>query len=263
MLKRFVRAGAVLALAGSTGCLSLGGTAVTDPGLARVGGDASAQEKLELPASEGARACLATAELLEKDEKFLEAAALYERARVLEPANEGLTRRLAVLYDRQGAFVRADAEYDRALAATPGDANLWNDFGYSHYCRGNWDRAEQAYRKALELKPDLKRAWVNLGLTLAQLNRPEESFDAFTKVVPPAQAHCNLGFVLAARGKTADAIHEYRRALEMAPDLNIARAALVKLDAPRPAKKVAAAPAEKPARKPQPVAATEAIELPE
>jgi Tfp pilus assembly protein PilF len=260
MLKRFVRAGALLALAGSSGCLSLGKPA--SPGLAQVG-DPSAPEKLELPAADGARACLATAEMLEKDGKLLEAAALYERARNLDPANDGLTRRLAVLYDRQGAFVRADVEYDRALALSPGDADLWNDFGYSHYCRGNWDRAEQAYRKALELKPDLKRAWVNLGLTLAQLNRPEESFDAFTKVVPPAQAHCNLGFVLAARGKTADAMHEYRTALELAPDLALARAALVKLDAPRPAKKVAAKPDEKPARPPEPVAKTEPIELPE
>ena len=131
---------------------------------------------------------------------------------------------------------------------------------------GNWDRAEQTYRKALELKPDLKRAWVNLGLTLAQLGRPEESFDAFTKAVPPAQAHCNLGFALAARGKTADAIHEYRKALELSPDLTVARAALVKLDAPRPAKKVAAKPDDKltkPAQKPEPVAKTEPIELPE
>ncbi|HVK12749.1 MAG TPA: tetratricopeptide repeat protein, partial [Gemmataceae bacterium] len=241
-------------------CLSSGRPAA--PGLAAVGGDPSAPEKLELPPPDGAKACLATAELLEKDGKLLEAAALYERARALDPANEAVTRRLAVLYDCQGAFVRADAEYDRALAAAPGDADLWNDFGYSHYCRGNWDRAEQAYRKAVELKPDHKRAWVNLGLALAQQGRPEESFDAFTKVVPAAQAHCNLGFVLAARGKTGDAMHEYRRALELSPDLAIARAALVKLDAPRPAKK-AAVPEAKPVLKPEPVAVTDPIQLPE
>ena len=234
MLQRFILAGFLAALAGSSGCLSLGKSA---PAGVTHAGDPSAPEKLELPAAEGAKACLATAEMLEKDGKLLEAAALYERARALDPATEAVTRRLAVLYDCQGAFVRADAEYDRALTAAPGDADLWNDFGYSHYCRGNWDRAEQAYRKALELKPELKRAWVNLGLTLAQVGRPEESFEAFTKAVPPAQAHCNLAFALAARGQTADAMHEYRKALELAPDLTVARAALVKLDAPRDKKK--------------------------
>jgi tetratricopeptide (TPR) repeat protein len=260
MLQRFVRAGVVLALVGSSGCLSLGKS--TPPGVAAVAGDPTAPEKLELPPADGARACLATAEMLEKEGKLLEAAALYERARALDPANEAVTRRLAVLYDCQGAFVRADAEYDRALAASPGDADLWNDLGYSHYCRGNWARAEEAYRKALELKPDLKRAWVNLGLTLAQLGRPEESFEAFTKVVPAAQAHCNLAFALAARGKTADAMHEYRKALELAPDLAIARAALVKLEAPRPAKKPVAA-AEKPEPKSsRPLPELEPVEAP-
>lgn len=262
MLKRFVRVGFVLALAGNGGCLSLGIT--SPPGSAQVAADPSAPERLELPAKDGAKACLATAEMLEKDGKLLEAAGLYERARALDPANEAVTRRLAVLYDCQGAFVRADAEYTRALAVSPGDADLWNDFGYSHYCRGNWDRAEEAYRKALELKPELKRAWVNLGLTLAQLGRPEESYDAFTKAVPPAQAHCNLAFALAARGKAADAIHEYRKALELAPDLAVARAALVKLDAPRPskAKAEAAKPADQPVRKPDPLPDLDPFEVP-
>ena len=47
-----------------------------------------------------------------------------------------------------------------------------------------------------------------------------------------SQAHCNLGFALAAKGETAEAIHQYQIALELAPDLQLAQAALSKLQSP-------------------------------
>jgi Tfp pilus assembly protein PilF len=228
MLKRIVVPGLLIGLVGSSGCLSLG--KFVPGGLTSV--EATAPEKLELPPKEGAKACIATAEMLEKDGKLFEAAALYDKARSLDSANETLTRRLAVLYDCQGAFPQADAEYQRALELAPNNPDLWNDFGYSHYCRGNWVQAEEALRKALAIKPDHKRAWTNLGLVLVQAGRPEESYEAFTKVVPPAQAHCNLGFALAAKGESAEAIHQYQLALELAPDLQLAQAALSKLQSP-------------------------------
>lgn len=228
MFKRMIVPGLLIGFVGSSGCLSLGKFA--PGGLSAV--EVTAPEKLELPPKEGAKACVAAAEMLEKDGKLFEAAALYDRARSLDSAYETLTRRLAVLYDCQGSFVQADAEYQRALELAPNNAELWNDYGYSHYCRGNWVQAEEALRKALANKPDHKRAWINLGLVLAQAGKPDESYAAFTKAVPPAQAHCNLGFALAAKGETAEAIHQYRIALELAPDLQLAQAALNKLQSP-------------------------------
>jgi tetratricopeptide (TPR) repeat protein len=225
MLKRLVAPGLVIGLIGSGGCLSLRN--MVPGGLTAV--EATAPEKLELPPKEGAKACVATAEMLEKEGKLFEAAALYERARGLDSAYETLTRKLAVLYDCQGAFGQADAEYQRALEQSPANADLWNDYGYSHYIRGNWAQAEAALRKSLAIKQDHKRAWTNLGLVLVQSGRVDESYDAFTKVVPPAQAHCNLGFALAAKGEKGEAIHQYRIALELAPDLQLAQAAIVKL----------------------------------
>ncbi len=227
----------VFALTANTGCFTSGK-------FTRDVAEATAPEKLELPPKDGAKACLATAEMLEKNGQVAEAAALYEKARALDPANVGLARRLAVLHDRQGSFVQADEEYRRALSLAPRDADLWCDQGYSFYCRGKWDEAEDALRKAIELKADHKRAWNNLGLTLAQAGKFAESFEAFSHVVPAAQAHCNLGFALAAQGKTADAIYEYKKALELSPDLPIAQAAVVKLEAP---KKPKALPTPKPA----------------
>jgi Tfp pilus assembly protein PilF len=231
MRTRWLGAGLAAVLVCTTGCLSGGKT--TDI-FGRPVADAKSPEKLELPPKEGAKARLATAEMLEKSGKLLEATILYEGARALDPEyGQQVSRRLAVLYDCQGMFVQADAEYRKALETAPKDADLWNDYGYSHYCRGNWEQAEEALRHALASNPAHKRAWTNLGLTLAQAGRYEESFEAFTKVVPPAQAHCNVAFALATQGKTADAIHEYRKALQLAPDLKLAQAAVAKLQAPK------------------------------
>jgi Tfp pilus assembly protein PilF len=262
MLKRIVVPGLFIGLVGSSGCLSLG--KIMPGGLTAI--EATAPEKLELPPKEGAKACVATAEMLEKDGKLFEAAALYDRARTLDSAYETLTHRLAVLHDSQGAFVQADIEYQRALELAPNNPDLWNDFGYSHYCRGNWAQAEEALRKTLAIKPDHKRACVNLGLVLVQAGRPDESYKAFTKVVPPAQAHCNIGFALAAKGEMAEAIHQYKIALELAPDLQLAQAALNKLQAPPGAKAKAgpqtAASDERPRRVTPDLSALEPFPMP-
>lgn len=228
MLRRLMYGAMLTSISLSTGCFSLTKSGPL-PGIASTD-EASAPEKLELPPQEGARACFATAEMLEKTGKSPEAVAMYDRARTLDPSlNATAARRMAVIYDGVGAFSKSDDEYRIALAAMPNDADLWNDFGYSHYSRGNWTTAEEAFRRSLQNNDQLKRAWVNLGLTLAQLDQPEESLQAFAHAVPKEQAHCNLAFVLAARGKTPAAIREYKKALEIAPDLQLARAAVAKL----------------------------------
>jgi tetratricopeptide (TPR) repeat protein len=188
------------------------------------------KDQVELPPAEAARVCRATAAALEKAGKDPEAIALYEKARKSDPAMEGVCRRLAVLYDRQGDFTKALEEYQRALKLNPHDADLLNDLGYAYYCRGRWTDAENSLRQAVEINPKHGRAWINLGMTLGQEERYTESFEAFAKVVSPAQAHCNVAFALTTQGKREEAKEAYRKALALNPDLRIARLALAKLE---------------------------------
>jgi Flp pilus assembly protein TadD len=189
----------------------------------------------ELPADAAARVCLATAQSLERGGKVHEATLLYERARQKDPRLHHVCRRLAVLYDRQGNFVRAQQEYEQALRLTPDDADLLNDLGYSHYSRGNWEEAEKYLRKSVDKNPKHERAWMNLGLALGQQERYADSVDAFTRVVGPARAQCNLAFILTTRGKQEEARGAYREALRLDPELKLAEAALAKLErAPMP-----------------------------
>jgi tetratricopeptide (TPR) repeat protein len=226
--------------------------------------------QLELPPKKSAEVCLATAEALEKAaQKYeeqgnlekaaqhepeanhqyekarqseLEAIALYEKARQ-HGANKQVARRLAALYDKQADYARAMEEYQKLLKHAPKDADLLNDVGYCYYNQGKWTEAEKYLRQALAVNDKLARAWVNLGMTLAQEQRTEQALEAFTKVVTPAQARCNLAFIWMTQGKLELAKAAYRQALAQEPNLSIARAALAKLEQPAGPRTAAAIPA--------------------
>jgi Flp pilus assembly protein TadD len=184
----------------------------------------------ELPPKAAAVACLASARELDANGKIDEAIALYERARGLDPAHAAPAgRRLGVLYEVKGEHAKADAEYQRALAAAPKDIDLLNDIGYGYYCRGKLDRAEEYLARATELDPANKRAWSNRALVAGMQGRSDDCLAYFGRVVPEAEARCNLAFLLASRQKTAEAVAEYRQALALSPDLTIAKDAVAKL----------------------------------
>ncbi|MFO0970110.1 MAG: tetratricopeptide repeat protein [Gemmataceae bacterium] len=183
----------------------------------------------DLSSEDSVRVCLVTAEKLQKSGQLREAILLLEKARQENP-RLAVAHRLGILYDLQGNFTKSQIEYKLALDAKPNDASLLNDIGYSFYCRGMLDDAESHLRKALALQPKLPRGWVNLGMVLAQRGQYPESIAAFTKAVSPAQAQCNLAFILTAQGKQREARAAYQEALALEPGLSVARRALDKLD---------------------------------
>jgi Tfp pilus assembly protein PilF len=183
----------------------------------------------ELPPKDAARACIACAEELEKHASEVEAIAFYERARLRDPKCH-VSGRLAVLYDRQGDFQKAQEEYRKALKESPRDADLLNDMGYGYYSRGRWAEAEKYLRQALAVKPDHAHALINLGLCVGEQGHYQEALDLFNKVLTPAQALCNLGFILTTKHKWDEAKRAYQEALENDPDIPLARAALAKLE---------------------------------
>jgi Tfp pilus assembly protein PilF len=192
-------------------------------------GEAEPPPAPELPPKDAARACIACAEELEKHGSEAQAIAFYERARQYDPKCR-ISRRLAVLYDRQGDFQKAQEEYHKALKQAPRDADLLNDMGYGYYSRGRWAEAEKYLRQALAVKPDHAHAAINLGLCVGEQGRYAEALELFSKVGTPAQARCNLAFVLMTQHKWPEAKRLYQEALRLDPDIPLARAALAKLE---------------------------------
>ena len=194
--------------------------------------DADAAKNLhdELPPKEAAKACMAAAEELEKGGHAEQAVFLYEKAQSHDPDLKTVSHRLAAIYDAQGDGVRALAEYQKALQSEPKNADLLNDFGYYHYRRQNFTEAESWFRKALDIEPNHAKVWTNLGLTLAELGRLDESFQAFSKAVGPAAAHSNLGVLLAKQGRVEQAKQEFHQALALDASLPQPKAFLAYLE---------------------------------
>ena len=187
-----------------------------------------------LPPKEAAKACLVTADEMVRNGYRKEAIALYERARDLDPTQQQVCRYLAVLYDEVGTDSQALTEYNHAVRLTPKDPDLLNDFGYFYYHRHDMRQAEQWFRAAIVQSPRHERAWVNLGLTLGEQGRYQDSFEAFSKVLSTAAAHSNVGMILARHGQIDDAAWAFKQALMLDPGLQQPRAVLASLDTPRP-----------------------------
>ncbi len=197
---------------------------------------AGVKKARELSAAEAAPLCLATAETLYKSGDDLQAVALFEKARAAGSRDHAISRRLAILYGRNGEGIRSREEFQRAISARPNDPELYNDMGYLAYAQGKPADAEGYLRQAIRMDAKHKRAWVNLGLVLGLQSRYMEAFEAFTQVLPEAQAQANMAFLYTTQGKREEARRAYRLALRAEPEMHVARAALAKLerDAPEP-----------------------------
>ncbi|QEL14376.1 tetratricopeptide repeat protein [Limnoglobus roseus] len=254
--RRLLAVGSLAVLSAGSGCLhtpfgdikvpkSMGGTATSSSNANTI----TPPTEGNLTGKQAATLSTTLAEQLEKEGKERDAITYYEKARDSDPANAlKASRRLAVLYDRAGDSNKAMHEFRELLAARPKDADLHNDVGYSCYNRGEYADAETYLRKAVDLDKHHKRAWVNLGMTLAQLDRPADSLAAFEKAVTPAEAKSNLAFVLATKGNREGATNYYRQALAADSSLKMAQAGLAAVEKnqkPEPPA-VIAAPVEAP-----------------
>jgi Tfp pilus assembly protein PilF len=204
-----------------------------------------------LPPAESARACQAVGETLARQGHIEQAVEQLLKARAFD-SHADVSPALARLYARLGNDRMARDEFAKALQEHPKDADLWNDLGYFQYQRGNWAEAEQTFRKVLELDDKHQRAWTNLGLALGQQGKYPEALAAFERSARPAEARCNLAFVLCTQSKRDLARELYQEALRLDPGLPLARAALAKME--RRARMEEQPPADKPQMEPQPQA---------
>ncbi len=141
-------------------------------------------------------------------------------------------RKLAVVLDRQGKFDESEPNHQEALRLGPKDPKVWNDAGYSAYLRGDWDLAIERLQRAARLDSDDPRILTNLGLATAASGNTEKALEQLTRATGSGAAHANLGYILAASGREEEALQHYTLAAEQAPNLQVARDALARLNAP-------------------------------
>jgi serine/threonine-protein kinase len=106
--------------------------------------------------------------------QFAAAAAAYERAVALDPANARAYQRLALIHMVQRRFDDAITGIEHAIALDPRDAWIHRDHGQILYYAKRFEASATAWRHALTLEPDGPFGHHGLGYALVRLGQ----FDA-------------------------------------------------------------------------------------
>ncbi len=144
--------------------------------------------------------------------------ALYERAaarawRTLAPW-AATTAGVVLLATIPGPFAEEEQRFDAGLLA---------NVAYYHYRQDDKPRAFELYRRALEVDPALAEAHLNVGNLLAEQRRFDEAqrhYEIARQEKPQLAAiHIALGSLQLQRNRVADAIASFRAAIEADPTL--------------------------------------------
>lgn len=158
----------------------------------------------------GAQHYFETAQQLEAEARFEEAAAKYERALELEPGLSQGHVNLIHLYTGLGEYRKAEEHYRACLETDPNLAELHYNFGLLRALQQQYQEAMKFFQTALEINPYYADAHMNLGAMLQELERmteAEQHFRLALKNNPGHRlAHFNLGRVLQTREEYGQAI---------------------------------------------------------
>jgi tetratricopeptide (TPR) repeat protein len=135
-----------------------------------------------------------------------------------------------------GRSEEAIAEFEAALKLDPGDAHIHANLGDAlAKIPGRGAEAIAEFSTAVRIDPSDARFHFGLGQVLAadpgRLRDAMSQFEEAVRLNPDfADAHCLLGICLELVGRHAEAVSHLERALELRPDLEIARGALRRIE---------------------------------
>ncbi|MCC5822492.1 MAG: tetratricopeptide repeat protein [Phycisphaerales bacterium] len=169
----------------------------------------------------------------------LENAAEYaDRATELEPDEPESWRVCGNIYRQLGDPEKTRRRFERLCELAPDDPGNWYDLGTSLLDLGRWEDAERSCRRALEIRPDHATAMSNLGAALVLQERYDEAepiiLDTLGLIPNDGVTICNLARIYESRGRTAEALELYRRALRDDPEYRRAQEDIDRLEAEHP-----------------------------
>jgi tetratricopeptide (TPR) repeat protein len=161
----------------------------------------------------------AAGQLAESQDDFPRAIAQYNEALKLDSKHIPSLYRLALVYTRLKEYPKAVDAWERYVKATDGSAEGYNNLAFCHELAGEPDKAESAYKKGIAKDPNHQACRINYGLMLARHGRTSEAIIQLQAVLTPAQVHYNLASVYEQQGRKEQAKIEYRKAIELDPNL--------------------------------------------
>lgn len=139
-------------------------------------------------------------------------------------------------HHRKGDLDRAIELYKESIEVCPtAEAHTFLGWAYSH--QGDIDRAIEECHKAIETDPEFGNPYNDIGAYYIQKGMYDEAVPWLKKAMQAVRyesyhyPHMNLGRVYLHKKKYLQAMREFRKALEIEPDYQIARVQLAKLRA--------------------------------
>jgi tetratricopeptide (TPR) repeat protein len=160
-----------------------------------------------------------------RNEKASESLAEFtEGAKYRDPSAFDL-KIIALDYLLFGSYTDADKWLTKSLEWNPSDPQAWYYLGLTKYNKNRFEDAVGALKKCLDLDPGNINAEDNLGLSYTGLGRTEDAIAAFQKAIDLQSnplnkkpgPFLNLGILLLAQNRAAEALPYLQKAVEISP----------------------------------------------
>ncbi|HEX4381784.1 MAG TPA: tetratricopeptide repeat protein, partial [Myxococcales bacterium] len=142
-----------------------------------------------------------------------------------DPKNADALEHLGLNLMVENRFADAVAAFKKAAAIDPKRARLWGEVGDAEQQSGDTDGAIRDFQRALAQDGKLTGIWTKLGVAYKDKdckgcrNRAEDALQRAIQVdAKDASAHHELGYMYKDDGKRKEAMAEFNRYLELAPD---------------------------------------------
>ena len=217
-----------LLLAANCGYAQEGGLAACESaansGIANVAVEACSRViESEVPAAERARAYTFRAGALQFLGKRAEAIADLDASVRLAPGDAAVLANRGAIYNIQGQLDLAVRDLDAALQLDPNNALALGNRGIVHEKRGEWVQARALVDRALAIEPETASLWgERCWIDAVTGSDPAVALSDCDRAVELAAIPNNFNSRALARyraGKFAEAIADYDRAIEGAPDV--------------------------------------------
>jgi len=206
-----------------------------DPTLHGSGMSQSDWDKQQKDPAITAETFYAAGQLAESQELLDRAITQYDKALKLNPDHLPSLYRLGVIYAKSKQFPQAIVIWKHYLKATGGDPTAYANIGFCYELAGSFEEAEDAYESGIRRDPNSAPCRVNYGLLLARRGRFNQAMHEWQVVLPPAEVYYNMGSAYEAMDRKEQAKAEFRKALDLDPQLADARARLEQLGVKVPA----------------------------
>jgi Tfp pilus assembly protein PilF len=173
--------------------------------------------------------------LLTQTGHFADAEKCFTLALEVHPEFPDVHNNLGNLFFQLKRYGEAEAHLKEALHLRPHYAEALNNLGNVYIRTGRVAEADAEYREALRVNPSFPEAYNNLGNVAMMEGRLKDAENSFYEAIriksDYAEAYFNLGVLSEeGTGRLADALLQFRKALQCRPDFPKARARIEELE---------------------------------